>query len=145
MQWVDQRVGLLQIIEAAVATMWAFDAGRELGELEVRRVNRYLIWYAQLARLEIASNVVDAMCIMAEKPVIELLGPEARVRDGRYVIAFDRGSARPDELCFLNRTGRLCRVGTTNATSVADLGRALGQHDSAQVRSLVCAFVRQHS
>jgi hypothetical protein len=144
-QWPEQRADLLRIIETAVATMWAFDAARELGELEVRRVNRYLMWYFQLARLERASNVADAMRIMAEKPVVELIGPEARLRDGRYVLALERDAARPAELCFLDRDGRLCRVGTTNAISVGDLARALGRHDSAQVRSLVRAFVGQCS
>lgn len=143
--WTEQRAGLLQIIETAVATMWAFDVGRELGELEVRRVNRYLIWYVQLARLESASGITDALSIMAEKPIIDLAGPQVRLREGRTLLALDKSGAVPDELCFLNRSGRLCRVGTTSATSVAALREALGRHDAPEVRNLVRAFVNQYS
>lgn len=143
--WSAQRAGLLQIIEAAVDTMWAFDSGSERGELEVRRVNRYLIWYVQLARIEQTADAPQAMRVLSEKPTIELIGPRVHLRDGRYVLALDKPSALPNELCFLDRQGQLRRVGTTNALSVADLAKSLGNHLGAEVRALVAGFIRQHS
>ena len=140
--WNTQRLGLLQIIETAVGTMWAFDTDRELGVLEVRRVNRYLIWYAQLGRLERVSTIADALSVLATKPVIEIVGPDTVLRDGRLVMLLERAFPRPAELCFLDRHGRLRRIGDTNAISVTALARALGSHDGNGVRTLARGLLR---
>lgn len=139
--WNAQRKELLRILETAVSTMWAFDADREPGVLEVRRVNRYLIWYAQFARLESATTLLDAVRSIAIKPVIELIGPHTELRDGRLVMLLDRTFPRPAELCFLNRHGKLRRVGSTNAASVAAIAHALGAHDGDTVRKLARGFL----
>lgn len=133
--WNTQRLGLLRIIETAVTTMWAFDTDRDAGVLEIRRVNRYLIWYAQLARLERVDTIADALRVLATKPAIEIVGPANELRDGRFVMLLDRPFPRPAELCFLDQRGRLRRVGDTNAVSVTALARALGAHDGDRVRN----------
>ncbi|HEX2881639.1 MAG TPA: SAVED domain-containing protein, partial [Polyangiaceae bacterium] len=74
--WQEQRAELLAILETAIQTMWAFDVGRDVGVLEVRRVNRYLVWYANLVRLENARSLNQAIDVLAMKPVIELVGPQ---------------------------------------------------------------------
>lgn len=139
--WLEQRSALIEILETAVSTMWAFDDDRERGLLEVRRINRYLIWYVTLARIERTSSAVDAMSILANKPVIELVGPRVELRDGRLVARLDRPDERPYELCLLGRRGELRRLGSTNAMSVSSVATALGAHDHDGVRAMVRGFL----
>jgi hypothetical protein len=135
--WPEQRLGLLGIIDTALTTMWAFDDDRERGFLEVRRISRYLIWYMMLARIERATTIVEGLQVLAEKPTVDLVGPVARVRDGRLVAKLDGQSGGVHELVLLDQRGNLRRIGTTNAVSVAGLAVALGRHEGGTVRAMV--------
>jgi hypothetical protein len=139
--WPAPRASLLSIVETAIATMWAFDLDRELGLLEVRRINRYLIWYANLARLEKATSLEDALAVLAEKPVLDLVGLRVTLRDDRLVARLDRPAGRPLELSLIDRRGRLCRSGDTNGPSVTELASALGAHKGERVREIIRGFV----
>lgn len=141
--WEAQRAGIFEIVRTAVGTMWAFDVDRPPGLLEIRRINRYLIWYASLARLQRATSIEQVFAVLAEKPILELVGPQVELRDGRLVALLDRPSVRPPELCFIDRHGRLCRFGDTSAMSVSRLAQALGAHDGDAVLNSVSAFLGQ--
>ena len=141
--WPEQRSGLLESIETAINTMWAFDEDRERGQLEVRRINRYVNWYVILGRIERAMSAADAMTILSEKPVVDLIGPVAVPQDGRLMARLDGQGMRTYELCMLDRRGRLRRFGGTNATSVAQLAVALGNHEGSRIRELVRDILEQ--
>jgi len=132
--WEAQRPILLQIVETAIATMWAFDVSLEPGILEVRRINRYLIWYGLLVRLEQADDLAQALRIFSEKPVIDLVAQEPTLRDGRLIVFLRGASSRPAEICYLDSRGRLKRSGDTNASSASEIARALGAHDQVALR-----------
>lgn len=135
--WSEQREALMAILETALATMWAFDARNERGFLEVRRVNRYLIWYTQLVRLERVADATEALAVLAEKPAIELVGPPTMLRDTRLMAKLDGSGALEYELVARNWGGDLVRAGSTNAVSVRQLAIALGRHDGEEVRALL--------
>lgn len=125
------------IVDTAVRTMWAFDAFNERGSLEVRRINRYLLWYTQLVRLERASSLSDAVAALADKPVVELVGPPVAVRNNRWVAKLDGSGPLTYELVMLTQRGDLVRAGSTNAASVIRLATALGAHDGDTVRETI--------
>jgi len=135
--WSEQRSRLTGIVDTAVRTMWAFDAFNELGSLEVRRINRYLIWYTQLVRLERAGSLSDAMAALADKPVVELVGPPVAVRNTRWVAKLDGSGPLTYELVMLTQRGDLVRAGSTNAASVIRLATALGAHEGDTVRETI--------
>lgn len=137
MTWDDARNLLRSIIRTAASTMWAFDALNPKGEMEVRRVNRYLIWYTNICRLLTAESLDHALMILSDKPCVELSGPGVVPRDGRLVMQLNRRLVRPPEMGFIDETGRIRRVGGTSAASPAQLARALGDHDGVQVEELV--------
>lgn len=137
--WSEQRQVLMSIIDTAVNTMWAFDADNERGFLEVRRINRYLVWYTQLVRLERTDNAEKAFAILADKPVVELVGPPVSLRDNRLVAKLDGSGALAYELVMLSPRGDLLRVGSTNALSVRQLAVAMGQHHGETVREALRA------
>lgn len=74
----SQRPQLIfaETIETMIETMWAFDANARGDEMQVRRMNRYLIWYLQRERiLDPETNSLERILeILHIKPEIELRG-----------------------------------------------------------------------
>ncbi|MEL6699689.1 MAG: SAVED domain-containing protein [Bacteroidota bacterium] len=66
----------LELIRVITDTMWAFDAMESRYEMELRRINRYLIWYFQYAQISALSNpdIAAILHILSRKPFIELKG-----------------------------------------------------------------------
>jgi hypothetical protein len=87
----DVRGFMFRAIGTATETFWAFDAGNgPLRTIQVRRMNRYLLWYWQQLRLEHAKGADDEVfSILAERPLIELAGPEIRTRGERVWYSLD--------------------------------------------------------
>ncbi|WP_437595771.1 SAVED domain-containing protein [Sorangium sp. So ce590] len=86
----DSRMFFLNLIQTAINTYWAFDAGSgPLYEIQIRRLNRYLIWYWQYLRMERARSLVDAAAILAHRPLLELAGPSVIARGERIFYRLD--------------------------------------------------------
>jgi hypothetical protein len=80
----DVRSFFMRIAGAAIEVFWAFDEGRQpLARMQVRRVNRYLLWYWQLVRLEAASSRSEVFEVLAQRPIIELAGLRLLARGER--------------------------------------------------------------
>lgn len=102
---VDERVTTLRHwIWIATETFWAFDAGSvPLTEIQVRRMNRYLIWYWHMLRLERCATLEDAIGQLARKPVVEIAGLEA-ARASRPVYRLDLQRVRNLEIATVEGT-----------------------------------------
>lgn len=74
-------------IETAVETMWSFlDTGAELSSIQIRAVNRFLNWYWQWVRIEDLDGqgkLEEIVCILFDKPTIELAGALMTLRAHR--------------------------------------------------------------
>jgi hypothetical protein len=93
-------------VRTALATMWAFDErGSALSEMQVRRVNRYLIWYWQLLRIGRCQDLDGFVRILAERPFIEIAGPKIVARNERIFYRLDGPRDGTLELCVLTRDG----------------------------------------
>jgi len=63
-----------QMIDVLTESMWAADTLEESYHIEVRRLNRYLVWYYQqtLINSDDCKSIQDVLKILAQKPLIEL-------------------------------------------------------------------------
>jgi hypothetical protein len=101
----DARQFMLRLIGTATETFWAFDAGAgPLREIQVRRMNRYLLWYWQQLRIEHAVEVNQVFPILAEQPVLELAGPRLRTRGERVWYSLDAREVTNLEICVLHKS-----------------------------------------
>ncbi len=76
-----------RLIQVAIQTMWVFDEFSNTQTMQTRRVNRYLIWYFQLARIKDAQckNLDDVLNILANKPLIDIKLPmRMEIKDRVY-------------------------------------------------------------
>lgn len=107
------------LIETALQTMWAFDdTGFPLKEIQVRQLNRYLIWYWQLARIQDkrCDSLVKILQILAELPIIEFKGLSIRTDNDRVFFQLSQYQHRMLELGVLwnNKIERRGRTGNAN-------------------------------
>lgn len=74
-------------IETAVETMWSFvDNGRDLDDVQIRSMNRFLNWYWQWVRIESIKGkgtFEEVVRILFNKPVIEFAGAPINLRAHR--------------------------------------------------------------
>ncbi|WP_257450032.1 SAVED domain-containing protein [Archangium lipolyticum] len=113
----DPRRFFMDLVRIATETMWAFDdGGPPLREIQIRRLNRYLIWYWQYLLLERGAGrghkttLEFLLSILAQRPLIELAGPTVVAHDERVYFALDTARVKVPEL-GLYHEGRLHRHG----------------------------------
>ncbi len=137
----------LKMIRLATETIWAFDDdGSELHTIQIRRLNRYLIWYWQWLHLErIAGNagvttLDDVLAILAEKPILELAGPMIVTREERVFFELDAKRVSMPELGIYHN-GELYRHGTRPDFPITELIDGARKRDGKTIlRVLRAAF-----
>jgi hypothetical protein len=134
----------LELLRTATETMWAFDEGLDdLEEMELRRVNRYLIWYWQWLRLERSSSLADILNVLAVKPLIELAGPRV-YSDGERVFYELREPWRSElELAALLEHNGIARHGRGAATSVPALVEGLRKRSGEKIKLVLKSVLDQ--
>lgn len=123
----DPRAFFLELVWIATETMWAFDDdGLPPREMQIRRLNRYLIWYWQYLLLEHGAGpgqdtTLDfILSLLAQHPVIELAGPRVLAHDERVFFALDAARVKVPELAIYHE-GRLYRIGARADFSIHEL------------------------
>lgn len=138
------REVFLEIAKAGVETMWAFDdALDEPDRMEIRRVNRYLIWYWQMLRLERCTALDEIATVLSRKPLIELAGPRVYVDADRVFYDLRAPWATDLELAAQLDDNRIVRHGRAAATNPELLLEGLRQRDGDKVRSVLKGIVDQ--
>jgi hypothetical protein len=129
----DVRGFFIRMISAAIDVFWAFDDGRRpLLRMQVRRVNRYLLWYWQLVRLEATSSRAEVFSVLAERPIIELAGLRLVARGERVFQELSTERASHLELGVLY-THALHRLPEGPAMPLRDLLEGFRSRDGARV------------
>jgi hypothetical protein len=114
------RQQFIAIVDTALKTFLAFDANTDASRVEIRRLNRYLIWFWQLLRLERCHTLDDVLDVLAEKPLIEIAGPRVISYDGRSIYLLDDRHFDEPELAVLVGL-RLHRHGQAPGSRVRDI------------------------
>jgi len=142
----DVREIAQRVVQTALATMWAFDdRGTVLSEMQVRRVNRYLIWYWQLLRIGRCQDLDGFVRILAERPFIEIAGPKIVARNERIFYRLDGPRDGMLELCVLTRDG-IRRWAEGPAAPLSSLIEGLRLCDGSRVaKALRGAFDQERS
>lgn len=136
----------LEMVRLATETMWAFDDdGSELHQIQIRRLNRYLIWYWQWLHLERAAAIAqatldDILGLLADKPILELAGPTLVTRDERIFFELDAKRVSVPELGIYHH-GKLHRHGARLDFSITELIEGVRRRNGDMIlRVLRAAF-----
>lgn len=132
-------------IQLLTETMWAFDKQKTRSDsMEVHRVNRYLIWYYQLCRIESTQcqSLLDVCKILSVKPLIELklLGVRPG-RDQKIVFDFKNISAVDLGICVFHE-GRIRTHGNELGDfPITDLIKGFQNHQPAAIQKVLRALL----
>jgi hypothetical protein len=120
----------------AVETMFSFDdSPLALTVMQIRRVARYLIWSWQSLRAERCSpDDKNVWALLAEKPIIELAGPDIRTRDRRVWYLLDAGHVHAPEVAIYHRN-RLYRSAAGPASPIHEILEGLRSRESDRIRN----------
>jgi len=145
----EPRQFFMDLIRDATETMWAFnDVGPPLREIQIRRLNRYLIWYWQYLRLERGTGrgeeiALDAiLAILAQRPILELAGPEVVARGERVLFALDTRRVNLPELAIYHE-GRLFRHGARIGFPIDALLEGVRSRDGRRILDVLRAAFEQ--
>ncbi|WP_316829278.1 SAVED domain-containing protein [Pedobacter aquatilis] len=133
----DFKSWFLSTIEIMIETMWSFDAdNKTLRQMQIRRVNRYLIWYWQMVRIRYASDLNSVIRILSEKPVIEIAGLHVRSSNQRTFFDLTPSYSANIELgLYIN--GKVRRQGPANAQRLLEGFRTLNGSEIMEVMEFV--------
>jgi hypothetical protein len=96
----DEKAFFKDLIHVATETMWAFDDAENAmrDEIQVRRMNRYLIWYWQALRIEETkvNKLEDIVIVLSQKPLVEINGLTMKTNGRR--VQFDLLNYQPTSL-----------------------------------------------
>jgi hypothetical protein len=131
----DEPLFARLLMRIAVETMLSFDdAPMASTEMQVRRVSRYLIWSWQYLRTERFAPGENVGKVLADKPFIELAGPEIRARDNRVWYLLDARHTHAPEIAVYHRN-RLHRFGAGPASPHVEVLEALRTRDGERLRA----------
>ncbi|EYF05353.1 SAVED domain-containing protein [Chondromyces apiculatus] len=135
------------LIHTATETMWAFDDdGQPLRRIQVRRLNRYLIWYWQYLLLEAAAmqqtSFHDVLVLLAQRPLIELAGPTLITEDERVYFPLDPALVTTPEVCVYHE-GRLYRHGARYDFSITALLDGVRERNGEAILEVLRAAAEQ--
>jgi len=140
----DERALFLEIVKTAVETMWAFDDGLgELDRMEIRRVNRYLIWYWQLLHLERCDSLAKIVAVLSKKPLIELAGPRVHADGDRVFYELREPWSADLELAAQLDHAGIVRHGRGAATNVPSLIEGIRKRNGDGIKLVLKGIVDQ--
>jgi hypothetical protein len=132
----------MDTIKVATETMWSFDdAGIELEQIQIRRLNRYMIWYWIYARIESEGNSIDEIIsIFEEKPVIELNGLKTKEENNRFFFELEKRKDQPLELAIFDKN-HLVRDGSASNLPLEGLVNGIKEMKGEQVLNVMRSFL----
>lgn len=132
----------MDTIKVATETMWSFDdAGIPLEEIQIRRLNRYMIWYWIYARIESEGNSIDEIVsIFEEKPVIEFNGLKTKEENNRFFFELEKRKDQPLELAVFYKN-QLIRDGSATNMLLEGLVNGVKEMKGEQVLNVMRSFL----
>lgn len=114
------KTWFLETIQVMVETMWSFDDnGEDLKEIQIRRMNRFLIWYWQTIRIKYANSLKEVLDVLSEKPVIEFSGLLIKTSNQRVFFNLDKMASSIGEMAVY-ANGKVTRTTPPNYTKLIE-------------------------
>jgi hypothetical protein len=124
--------------------MWSFDDnGINLEQIQIRRLNRYMIWYWQFARIEKEGETInDIIKILELKPIIELNGLKTKEENNRFFFNLDKRHEQPLELAVFHNN-EITRDGNASNMPIENLVRGVKEMNSELILDVMRSFVNR--
>lgn len=133
------RDASLRTIATMLTGMVAFQPAPDTAAaqfMEVRRLNRHLIWLVQYARVAALPEHTPAdrlvWDVLASKPNVDLRGLPPLLMSERVMVDLERGAHAPDLALGIAIDGRLLRVGQERTIDLKSCLQHLRRQDAAQ-------------
>ncbi len=138
----DPKKFFMDTIKVATETMWSFDdAGVKLEEIQIRRLNRYMIWYWIYAKIESEGNSIDEIIsIFEEKPVIELNGLKTKEENNRFFFELEKRKDQPLELAMFHKN-HLVRDGSASNMMLEGFVEGIKEMKADPILNVMRSFV----
>ncbi|MBS0424098.1 MAG: SAVED domain-containing protein [Proteobacteria bacterium] len=137
----DVKKFFLHSIDIATETMWSFDdRGKQLEEMQIRRVSRYLIWYWQYVLIEKFGNILDEIVrILEEKPVIEINGLKTKELNNRFFYDLNKRNSKYLEIGIF-KDNEVVRHGSASNMPIESLVEGLKQMNGELIKEVLRSF-----
>lgn len=134
------------IIDIASKTMWAFDdldANNE--EMQIRRVNRYLIWYWNYLQIEDRNckNLENITAILANKPLLEIRGLDIRAQAQRTIYRLAGFKIEELEIGHLDISGRIRRASNAGGFQLNEVVKGFRERNGEKILSQLKSWFHQ--
>lgn len=135
---LDVKKFFLDSIDIATETMWSFDdRGHNLEEIQIRRLNRYLIWYWQYVRIEKEGSSIDSIIqILEEKPVIEVNGMKTKDGGNRFFYDLTRRTSSHLEIAIF-KDNEVTRHGSSSPIPIESLIEGVKKMDATLLKHVL--------
>lgn len=134
------------MIDIALNTMLAFDdLDPNYEEMQVRRVNRYLIWYWNYLQIEDrgCETLSDIVKILANKPIIEIRGLDIRAQAQRTIFKLTNYKIADLELAYIDPNGRIMRASNAGGLNIEDIIKGFKERNGDKILRQLKAWYHQ--
>lgn len=124
------------LIDVATKTMWAFDdLDPNVDEMQIRRVNRYLIWYWIFLQVDDkkCKTVDDVINIFAIKPVLEIRGLDIRAQSQRTIFRLTNYKTEDLEIGYFDRNARILRASNSGGIQLPELIKGFKERNGEKI------------
>jgi hypothetical protein len=146
METADTKGFFMEMIDIASKTMLAFDdLDPNINEMQVRRVNRYLIWYWNMLQIEdrLCKSLQDIIEILAVKPLIEIKGLDIRAEAQRTLYRLTGFKQDQLELGYLDKTARIERNANAGGLQISEIVKGFRERNGEQILHQLKSFHHQ--
>lgn len=124
------------LIDVATKTMWAFDdLDPNVDEMQIRRVNRYLIWYWIFLQIDDkkCKTIDDVINVFAIKPVLEIRGLDIRAQSQRTIFRLTNYKTEDLEIGYFDRNARILRASNSGGIQLPDLIKGFKERNGEKI------------
>jgi len=131
----------LDSIDVATETMWAFDDnGVNLEEIQIRRVNRYLMWYWQYVMIEkFGTDLNEIIKVLEDKPVIEINGLKTKGLNNRFYFDLNNKNSPHLEIAIF-KNNEVYRHGSASNLPIESLVEGFKKMNGDLIKEVLRGF-----
>lgn len=142
----QEKVFFRQMIDVATKTMWAFDdLDPNNEEMQVRRVNRYLIWYWNYIQIDDRSceKLQDIVNILANKPIIEIRGLDIRAQSQRTIFRLTSYKLDELEIGYFQLGGKILRASNAGGFQLNEIVKGFRERNGNKISGQLKSWFHQ--